>query len=358
MCGILGKRYSAAQLLRHAYYGGDEGISVLFRGEHGTYSEAFAGSGELAVASLVVQLCSAEPNSLVLLDEPEVSLHPGAQERLLVFLLDEALRHKHQIVFTTHSPGLIRHLPPEAIKVFYKTADGHFDVLAESHPYAAFKRLGAPVPHGLRVLVEDRLAKYIVQLALRELPEEERELFVIDYLPGGAPSYYAHRAPTLMYDSTPTYLLLDGDQEPDQPTPNPDTIPRSEDATLDAIIRTATRGVNVQLAANGGDDLNQQAALTDLRRKYLGFLHARVWFLPRSCPEAIVVHAIEGGSATYTAPQAKAKLAEIVKAKLGSNTAEEIDTYARSRLSDQASNADLKVVANKLKAMLASVRPV
>ena len=53
----------------------------------------------------------------ILLDEPEVSLHPGAQERLVEFLFEQIKKHKHQVVVSTHSPSIIRHLPPEAIKV-------------------------------------------------------------------------------------------------------------------------------------------------------------------------------------------------------------------------------------------------
>ena len=83
---VLGREYEEARWIRHRLFKGDGGLSVVFKTKHGRYSEAFAGSGEVAVTSCVVQVLEAVKGTLVLLDEPEVSLHPGAQERLLAFL--------------------------------------------------------------------------------------------------------------------------------------------------------------------------------------------------------------------------------------------------------------------------------
>lgn len=356
LCAILGKEYAEAQLIRHKYYGNDEGLSIRFQTKHATYSEAFAGSGELAVASLVVQLCSAKPYSLVLLDEPEVSLHPGAQERLLVFLMEEALKQKHQIVFTTHSPGLIRHLPQDAIKVFHETADGGFAVVKETHPYAAFNRLGAAIPSQIRILVEDRLAKHVVDLSLLDLSKEERALFDVTFLPGGAGSYFAHRIPTLMHDRNPPYLLLDADQTPPYPFPSPATIPASEDGTLESKIEELTKCANVQLGADGGNDTSTEKKRAELRRKYLGFLHSHVHFLPGTCPEDIVLRAIESGSSSNSPKDAKIRLAARATEDLGEGGADDIDDYARVLLSkNRKDNEDLKAISAKLRTLLGEI---
>jgi predicted ATPase len=99
---VLGREYEEARWIRHRLFKGDGGLSVVFKTEHGRYSEAFAGSGEVAVTSCVVQVLAASQGTLVLLDEPEVSLHPGAQERLLAFLSKMA---------RTNSPHLVTALP-------------------------------------------------------------------------------------------------------------------------------------------------------------------------------------------------------------------------------------------------------
>ena len=68
------------------------------------YSEANAGSGEVAVIQLVKKIEEAQEYSLILLDEPEVSIHPGAQEKLKEYLLEVTKRKKLQVVISSHSP--------------------------------------------------------------------------------------------------------------------------------------------------------------------------------------------------------------------------------------------------------------
>lgn len=79
---ILGKKYVEAKILEHDLYDSDteKGFAIRYITEELSYSEAFAGSGEIAVVKLVNDLINVENNSLVLLDEPETSLHPLAQK--------------------------------------------------------------------------------------------------------------------------------------------------------------------------------------------------------------------------------------------------------------------------------------
>ena len=58
------------------------------------YTEAFAGSGESRIILMVDEVLNAEAKSLILLDEPEINLHPGAQIRLKRFLLEQILEKK------------------------------------------------------------------------------------------------------------------------------------------------------------------------------------------------------------------------------------------------------------------------
>lgn len=178
---------------------GDGGLSVVFKTKHGRYSEAFAGSGEVAVTSCVVQVLEAKPGTLVLLDEPEVSLHPGAQERLLAFLAKTARTRQLQVVFSTHSPHLVTALPGDAIKAFHQLDDGRFVVLASTHPYAAFRRLGAVGGGEVRIIVEDKLAKAVVQQALLTFADQAKAaVFKVEYLSGGAEAILKYQVPVLM----------------------------------------------------------------------------------------------------------------------------------------------------------------
>lgn len=359
ICEILGKKYSSATAIRHRYYGGTEGLSVRFVTQHATYSEAFAGAGELAVASLVMHMHQAGPHSLVLLDEPEVSLHPGAQERLLVYLLEESLKQKHQIVFTTHSPSLLRLLPPDAIKVFHEAADGRFGILETSHPYAAFERLGAPVPTKIRILVEDKLAREVVEIALLNLTEPERSIFEVRYMPGGASAYFSLRIPTLMMDIGHTYIMLDGDQYRGEPFPNPDSIPATNNSELTNVITSVTGCSKVQLGLDGGKDTNLDTKKYEQQRRYLRYLYDRVRFLPQLSPEHIVLRAVKPDLVLGDRAAAKWCLKSLVKTNHGKDDADTIFEFCKVQLaSKRVENEDLADITAKLRSMLLSLQVI
>ena len=114
-------------MLFHNFYNAD-GVTVYFVTNNLKYSEAYAGRGEFAVVKLVYKVLNAPNHSLVILDEPEVSLHPGAQEALKLFLLKQTLSKKLQIIISTHSAKLVEFLPDIAIKLFYENQYSKFSI--------------------------------------------------------------------------------------------------------------------------------------------------------------------------------------------------------------------------------------
>ena len=125
---ILNKEYTDIRVAEHKLYR-NMGTSVYMKNKYEMgYSEANAGSGEIAVVQLVRRIEKAKDYSLVLLDEPEVSLHPGAQENLKEYLLEAIKTKKLQVVISTHSPTLIKGLPSAAIKLFKTNEYGKFYV--------------------------------------------------------------------------------------------------------------------------------------------------------------------------------------------------------------------------------------
>ena len=115
---ILEKDYLGGKYIEHSFFK-SEGYSVIFTTDKIQYSEAFAGSGESIIVRLVVKVLNAPEHSLILLDEPEVSLHPAAQKKLREFLLKQIITKKHQVIMATHSPIFVEGLPKEAVKLFY-----------------------------------------------------------------------------------------------------------------------------------------------------------------------------------------------------------------------------------------------
>lgn len=78
-----------------------------------------AGIGFLQVIQIFAYLVYFRP-VLLLVDEPDAHLHPTAQERLVRVLSEAAGRFGTQVIMTTHSPSVVRALPPGARVVWMK----------------------------------------------------------------------------------------------------------------------------------------------------------------------------------------------------------------------------------------------
>lgn len=220
-----------------------------------------------------------------------MSLHPGAQERLLAFLAVMVKRNQLQVVFSTHSPHLIGALPDDAIKTFYRMPDGAFGVIPSTHPYAAFRRLGDARGGDVQVIVEDRLAKAVVQQAISLIADEAaRELFKVEFVQGGATSILNARIPVLMERKGHVLVLLDGDQRKVSDIQDPDDIPPSEDDTLEEVIFDQV-GARPTPLIDGGAGGGNKAQKADFWRHYLKWVRQNLRYIPTSCPEELVLRA-------------------------------------------------------------------
>jgi energy-coupling factor transporter ATP-binding protein EcfA2 len=312
---ILGRKYASARVLRHRFFEGHDaksGLSVLFEKPSFTYSEAHAGSGEVAVVSAVTQILSAPHYSLILLDEPEVSLHPGAQRRLLRFLLEQIKTKHHQVLICTHSREFLRGLPEKAIKLMEEASDGKFDVLSNVSPSSAFEAIGSPSTERLTVYVEDRIAEVVVKRALQSIPTGDRAHVDVVVWTGGAEAILTYRVPTLMTLSAQVLVYLDGDKRP--------TIsPPSSQEVADADLRETVRSLNnltPQLLAAGQAPDKEEKELQALRR-YLDWYRSNVRFLPLDCPDLIALKALYPNSTARTAKNAKEELLQYLKLSTG-----------------------------------------
>lgn len=235
---ILERTYSSIRVIEHALFTDDFEKTIYLSTNDLKYSEAFAGSGEFAVVSLVQAVLDAPEKSLIILDEPEVSLHPAAQEKLLNFIAKQVIIKKHQVVFATHSPTLIKPLPQNAIKLLTAAPDGTVNVSQDILPEEAFFSIGWK-PDKKTIIVEDIFAKCVIEHILKK----NNMYFLIDVKisPNGAESIkkVSILNSALFTDEKNTLYILDGDKKFCAHR-NPDDIPISENNTLDAIIRRQT----------------------------------------------------------------------------------------------------------------------
>lgn len=278
---ILGRSYSAGRLVEHACYRGHIGRTIRFttEGVEGGYSDAFAGSGESAAAFLVHSVLNAENGSILLLDEPETSLHPVAQSRMLEFICHYAVRKSLQVVISTHSIHLAEPLPREAVRVLRLGSDNRISI---SEAYTAKEALHeiADLPPGKTVLVEDERAKTLVLARLRAASAAASSAIRVEVRPGGTSRIFSDILGYVAAGRSDLFVVMDGDHAPNIQLPKREQLPQGL-TEIESIISAYTKGRN-----KNGPSL----AFTDATEatKYLDFLRDRVFFLPGLSPESLV----------------------------------------------------------------------
>lgn len=282
---ILGKSYSSLVLLNHNLYG-FTGDTVSINLESGTsYTEAFAGSGEFAAIMLTKRLHEVQDKNLLLLDEPEMSLHPSAQKNLINLICAVALRKKLQVVISTHSPFILEDLPKQAIRTLYDTPLG-VAVLQDCAPGEAFFYISPTQVNRKHLFFEDRLAAALVERAAKVLKGVAyANQFTYNFLPGGVT---AVKGTFIVASSesgdTRTFYCLDGDQRPAIEHRDPETVSPAENRRLGEIIKEQTIGQEINFPMN-----SDRATLSASQRRYLAFYLNHVHYLPRSIPEEVIV---------------------------------------------------------------------
>jgi len=287
---ILGKKYLSGQFLEHSFFR-NFGYTVIFQTEHAKYSEAFAGSGEVAVVKLVIKILEADPYSLILLDEPEVSLHPGAQERLKIFLLEQIKEKKHQIVMTSHSPSIVNGLPREAIKVFYQNpSSGRFLIKENLTANEAFYHIEFPLNRKITAVVEDILAQEILEAVLYSLGEEVQNIFNIKYNPGGESVIKREFIPVYCRaEDQNTIVFFDGDQKYIS-TPYDWRKFEVENLSIRFLsdkIKEQT-GETIKFSVDSYGNSGNAFQQIELLKRYLDYYLNKVFYLPKKTPEEII----------------------------------------------------------------------
>lgn len=82
---------------------------LLFKNNEESISLAEASSGELVITTIILGIANAiQENSLILIDEPEISLHPAWQQTFLRLLLEAFSEFKScHFIIATHSPLIV-----------------------------------------------------------------------------------------------------------------------------------------------------------------------------------------------------------------------------------------------------------
>lgn len=84
---------------------GNNSLSLEFRFNGVSHNSIGAGDGYINIFNIIDSLYDSKENNLIIIDEPEVSLHPDLQRKLYELLVEYS--KKRQIILCTHSPYFI-----------------------------------------------------------------------------------------------------------------------------------------------------------------------------------------------------------------------------------------------------------
>lgn len=169
---ILGTSYHALAEHRVGVEGKWEDRVPRLTRDRASYSEAHMGAGEQKVVRLVQMIEQIPPRSLVLLEEPELTLHPDAQQGLAWYLMAVAKRKGHQIIIATHSEHLFQTLPREARILLVKTSAGTEVLQDVSKLRAARELTNSMRDNAPLVLVEDDAARAFLLELFRQVDRD------------------------------------------------------------------------------------------------------------------------------------------------------------------------------------------
>ena len=206
---ILACQYSAVKNKAVTYSKHNGHVVCVQRGGV-EYSEAHMGFGEGRTQSLLVALEKLPKKSVVLVEEPETSLHPSAQYAFAKYLLDVSIRRGHQIFLTTHSEYVLNALPAASRLYFMRDATDSIRCLPGLSAAEACSRMTDGAKKALSVLVEDECARAIVRELLRRVDPDF--LATVGIYAGGDAKSLATAARVLSDTGLSVAIVRDGDQ--------------------------------------------------------------------------------------------------------------------------------------------------
>jgi energy-coupling factor transporter ATP-binding protein EcfA2 len=190
-------------------------------GKSSTYfSEKNFSLGELCVLRLLQSLEDISNNSLLLIDELELAIHPRVQAKLFHHLDSFSKQKNLTIIFSTHSVSLIKQVDRRKL-LFLSNNNGEVQCLQGCYPTYALGQItaGEEIAPDCVIYVEDDSAKKCVEsmidLYFRSVGAEISKPSTLVIPLGGFTQIleFLDKAPQLLPDTTKITTLLDKDVE-------------------------------------------------------------------------------------------------------------------------------------------------
>jgi predicted ATP-binding protein involved in virulence len=122
-----------------------------------------SGEKQLFVRAMALRMVNAN-NSVILIDEPEISMHPGWQQRIVKVY--QEIGKNNQLIIATHSPHIVASVPKESVKLL-KKENGKIKIVEYNEINGSY---GLPV---------DIILKELMGLNTVRAPEMDKEIKIL-----------------------------------------------------------------------------------------------------------------------------------------------------------------------------------
>lgn len=234
------------------------------------YDSFAMGVGEHAVLTTLWHLWRCEPQTVVILEEPETFLSSRSTAALLDVLAEEVARRRLCALVTTHSPDVVASTPIENIRLIRHVLDSPSVIIEEPSSRPQLEHaLGALSGQQRLVFTEDRTAQLVTQELLAIFAGVWGDGAEVQ-IAGDAQSVTSLCKILPTSDGIRAAGILDGDQSAPSPADtnwpvlvlpgagDPDTVLRAaalaDQARLASELRRDPASVALALASIGGSD--------------------------------------------------------------------------------------------------------
>lgn len=146
------------------------------------YSSYNAATGEEVLTKIIIDIIEAPDQSLILIDEIEVGLHPKIQRRLIQSLYNIARNDNKQFILTSHSPSILSSLPDKSRIFIEKISDNNYKAIPNISVNAALSKMDSISYPLLDMYCEDFEAKKIIEKAINAIQNEKGLLHFSDLI--------------------------------------------------------------------------------------------------------------------------------------------------------------------------------
>lgn len=183
----------------------------------GQYSDLACGAGEIGIIRMLDLINNAPENSLIIIDEPEVAIHPSVQHKLLEFFIEISLGKSVQFIFTTHSYFILKYLNPDSIILLEKNLENKI-IAKNANSSIAFENISDQNIYKLEAFVEDSVAADMLNTIFKDDVSIRNQIKITKAISDGWVSFIQREMPLRFYNwklyeqkDLKPILVLDGD---------------------------------------------------------------------------------------------------------------------------------------------------